>query len=145
MPADTPDMVLVPREPTEEMLTAGLCAYWPDSEFAEGPLTNGERARRCWSAMLSASPWGASGEGALRPASRSSVPTEGHGAAVLAASPLEIAYGCLWRIVIESSHLHEVRRQLGRCCGQNGKARGVAWAVANLPEVTEQEVREMSI
>ena len=48
--------VVVPKEPTEAMIEAGLCAYWPDSEFVEGPLTNGERTRRCWSAMLAAAP-----------------------------------------------------------------------------------------
>lgn len=42
------------REPTSAAIQAGVEAYWPLSEFVEGPLTNGERARRGYLAMLDA-------------------------------------------------------------------------------------------
>lgn len=39
-------------EPSEGATEVGVAAHWPVSEFAEGPLTNGERIRRALKAMI---------------------------------------------------------------------------------------------
>ena len=65
--------------------------------------------------------------------------------AVVAASPLEIAYGCLWRVVTDEKALHEARAHVRRHISHNGQQRGVAWAVANLPAVSDAEIRSIDI
>lgn len=65
--------------------------------------------------------------------------------AVVAASPLEISFGCLWRAVTDDTALHGARQHIARLIGPEGKRRGVQWAVANLPEVTDAEIRSIEI
>lgn len=73
------------------------------------------------------------------------IPTAQADGQVVAASPLEIAYGCLWRVVTDEKALHEARAHVRRHISHNGQQRGVAWAVANLPAVSDAEIRSIEI
>jgi len=65
--------------------------------------------------------------------------------AVVAASPLEIAYGCLWRTITDDPSLRGIRSRLLLAVGKEGQRRGVAWAVANLPEATDAEITRLDL
>lgn len=61
------------------------------------------------------------------------------------AAPLEIAYGCLWRTITDDHKLNVIRNELRQCLTDAQQRRGVAWAVNNLPEVTETEIARVDL
>lgn len=73
------------------------------------------------------------------------IPTEGVTASGDEIDPLAIAYGCLWRTFSTAQQLHNARNAIGNFIGPDRRARGVRWAVENLPSVTEDEIGGLDI
>lgn len=70
-------------------------------------------------------------------------PTPAEG--VVEATALEIAYGCLWRIITDARNVNSARREIGDVLTREQKRRGVAWAIANLPAVSDAEIMEIDL
>ena len=64
---------------------------------------------------------------------------------VVEATALEIAYGCLWRNITDVQQVNSARRAIGGVLTKEQKTRGVAWAVANLPAVSDAEIMEIDL
>ena len=70
-------------------------------------------------------------------------PTPAEG--VVVPTALEIAYGCLWRTISDVQQVNNARREIGDILTKEQKRRGVAWAVKNLPAVSDAEIMEIDL
>ena len=69
------------------------------------------------------------------------LPAEG----VVVPTALEIAYGCLWRIITDVPQVNGARREIRSILTKEQKRCGVAWAVENLPAVSDAEIMEIDL
>jgi hypothetical protein len=60
-------------------------------------------------------------------------------------SPIEIAYGCLWRTITDDHRINAARNELGQSMTRAQQTRGVEWAAKNLPAVTDGEIARIDL